>query len=140
MSFHDRLVSELTQLDERKRARGRSWNPNFLGIALVSLHEVEEDLGPDASDVDVFTEALTPTRENHAIARRLGLGLDVVRGRWVVAKSEENRETRFPKADGVSLQAKCPTCDKWHSAYALFPPACQKPGDPYTRFVDGRRA
>lgn len=35
---------------------------------------------------------------------------------------------------------KCPTCGDWHAAYALFPPACQYPGDRYTYFIDGKPA
>jgi hypothetical protein len=35
-------------------------------------------------DAATFAEAFNPTRGMHGVARRLGLALDVERGRWIV--------------------------------------------------------
>ncbi len=84
MTFHDRVVSEVTQLDAANAHKPRSqWNPYFLGIALRTLAEVEDEM-PKATDLEVFTATFTPTRETHKIAKKLGLPLDVDRGQWVV--------------------------------------------------------
>jgi hypothetical protein len=88
MPFHTRLVSELTRLDEREsaaeRKRGIS-NIYRLGIYLGAAQECSDEIDAGTPPSVAFTNHFTPTRSNHTIARRLNLGLDVQRGRWVNA-------------------------------------------------------
>jgi hypothetical protein len=35
----------------------------------------------------------------------------------------------------AASQPKCPVCNDWHTAYALFRPACDYPGNRYVRFT-----
>lgn len=73
MTFHDRLISELTQLDQRESKKA-GHNPYALGM----YFEAAEDV----TDAQSFADAFTPTRGMHRIARNLGLPLNVDRGQW----------------------------------------------------------
>lgn len=74
MTFHDRLIHELTTLD-RRESRRPGYNPYALAIYFRAAEGV--------TDADSFRRAFLPTRGMHTVARRLGLGLDVERGCWV---------------------------------------------------------
>jgi len=74
MPFHDRLLSELTQMDERL-SKKKGYNPYALAIMFGAVEGV--------TDADSFAAAFNPTRELHRVARNLGLGLGVVHGQWV---------------------------------------------------------
>ena len=83
--FPTRVLHELTALDERKRATDRHWNPYFLGIACRdALPAIESALADGVTPAEAYADAFTPTRETAAIARKLGLGLAVDRGRWIL--------------------------------------------------------
>jgi hypothetical protein len=84
LPMRDRIVHELTRLDERKRRSDRHWNPYFLGIAFQALDGWDEDLADGMSETEAFAERTAPSREMHGIAKRLGLGLGVERGKWVL--------------------------------------------------------
>ena len=85
MTFSQKVLHELTALDEKKRARDKHWNRYFLGIVCRdALPRIEEDMANGVSEVEAFAGAFTPAREMHAVARKLGLGLEVDRGRWVL--------------------------------------------------------
>lgn len=76
-----KLVSLLTQLDAREQRN----HPNiyrighYLGAAQDFNAAVAKGQHPDGAFADIFV----PTRGMHAIARKLGLRLDVQHGRWV---------------------------------------------------------
>lgn len=74
MSLHDRLIHELIALD-RRDSRRPGFNPYALPQMLAAADGV--------CDAETFAAAFNPTRGLHGIARRLGLELDVKRGRWV---------------------------------------------------------
>jgi hypothetical protein len=85
LDFHQKVLSEVTQLDERKRRQRGPWNPYFLGIVCRdALPAIDECLEQGMSEAEAFAEAFTPSREMHSVARRLELPLDVDRGRWVI--------------------------------------------------------
>lgn len=91
MTFRDNLVSELTQLDERKRRTdNKTWNCHFLGLALQAIHGVEQD-SDNQTNEELFTNAFTPSREMHRVAKKLGLRLDVDRGQWVHLERKEEQ-------------------------------------------------
>ena len=98
--MHARLVSELTQLDERERAKGKGWNPNFLGIAFKSVQDVFDPMvASGATPEAAFSESFTPTPGTHKIARKLGLDLDVSSGRWVPKRPGARTEGVKPSGD-----------------------------------------
>lgn len=90
LPFRDRVLHEMTRLDERKRARDPHWNRYFLGILCRdALPAIAEGLAAGMTEEEAYADAMTPTRETHAVARRLGLALDVNRGRWVLPSGME---------------------------------------------------
>ncbi len=74
MTFHQRLISELTQLDNRESMR-KHHNP----YALSHYFKAAEGV----TDAKSFADAFIPTRGMHRVAKNLGLGLDVEKGRWI---------------------------------------------------------
>jgi len=79
MNFHDRLISELTQLDKKESTRD-GYNPHALGLYFKAAEGV--------TDVDGFCKAFNPTRGMHRIARNMGMNLDVKCGEWIKMKGE----------------------------------------------------
>ncbi len=75
LNFHDGLIHLLTELDRRNSKR-MDHNPNALGLYFEAAEGV--------TDAKSFSEAFTPSGPMHTIAKKLGLGLDVHRGRWVL--------------------------------------------------------
>ena len=75
MTFHDQLISELTQLDQRQSKR-KGYNPYALPQYFTAAQDV--------TDAASFADAFTPTRGMHRVAKNLGLSLDVIRGLWVM--------------------------------------------------------
>lgn len=77
------LAALITEHD-RKASKRPGYNPyalaQMLAAALEAVGEVAS-YGPERA----FARHFTPTRTNHAIARKLGLNLDVQRGRWEYA-------------------------------------------------------
>jgi hypothetical protein len=55
MNPHDKIVSALTQWDT-KQSKKKGHNSHFLGIALVSLSNIEEEL-PSATAEELAREA-----------------------------------------------------------------------------------
>jgi hypothetical protein len=80
-SFRTRLISELTQLDQRESRR----YPNMyrLGLYLEAGQATAEAVDKGADAHLAFADHFMPPRGMHTIARHLGLPLDVQRGRWV---------------------------------------------------------
>ena len=74
MNFHTQLVCLITEQD-RKASKKKFYNPHALALMLKA--------GEDVTDALSFSKAFTPTRENHAMARKLKLPLDVDHGQWV---------------------------------------------------------
>lgn len=88
MTFRQRLVHELTELDRREvreetRRRIPS-NPYRLAHYLRAADDVIEDVMNGDSEAGAFARRFVPTRGMHTVARHLGLPLDVQRGKWVV--------------------------------------------------------
>jgi len=79
MTFHDRLIHELTAMDRRAGRR-----PGYNPYALPQYFEAAKDV----QDARSFAAAFNPTRGMHGIARRLGLALEVERGAWVVTEAD----------------------------------------------------
>ncbi len=77
------------EAQNRKDSRKKFFNVNALRISL--------DAAKSVKDTESFAKTFTPSRGNNAIARKLKLGLDVKRGRWVLDgedRSDLNRLTR----------------------------------------------
>ena len=76
--FGVRLAAAVTA--QCRRASGkRGYNPHALGLMLGAAHECEAAVVAGADPARAFAEHFTPTRENHAMARKLELTLDVQR-------------------------------------------------------------
>lgn len=82
MTLYDKLVSELTQLDARDEKRP-GYNRYALSIMLGAAQEVDAAISKGVKPEKAFAENFNPTRGIHGIARRLGLNLDVQKGRWI---------------------------------------------------------
>lgn len=76
------LVNEITEQDIRD-SRKKSYNRYALGIMLNAANECIEEIEAGENAESSFSDHFTPTRENHGIAKRLGLKLDVQNGRWI---------------------------------------------------------
>ena len=88
------------EAQNRKDSRKKFFNVNALRISLDAAKEVK--------DTESFAKTFTPSRGNNAIARKLKLGLDVKRGRWVLDgddRADLNRLTRESKMTQVNEAA-----------------------------------
>lgn len=95
------LTREITAQD-RKDSRKKFHNIHALRLML--------DAAKDVKDTSSFANSFTPTRGNNAIARKLKLGLDVVRGQWVLKDDGKhnpglNRITRESTMTQVNEEA-----------------------------------
>lgn len=81
--FQARLSKELKDLDTKEMAQ-KGWNPNALRLYLKAAKDVV--------DSSTFANAFTPTRGMHRVARNLGLGLDVERGKWIPKEQAMKKE------------------------------------------------
>ena len=70
------------EAQDRKDSRKKFFNVNALRLMLVAAKKVK--------DTKSFANAFTPTSGNKTIARKLKLGLDVVRGQWVLEDGKHN--------------------------------------------------
>lgn len=77
VSFRFELGAGLLALRERVSL-------NALSLMLEAADSAAADVAAGASWPVAFADAYLPTRETAAVARRMGLGLGVDRGRWVV--------------------------------------------------------
>lgn len=80
--FRNKLVHEITAVD-RKNSTKKGYNPYALGIMFGAVDSMFEEIANGQSYESAFQEHFTPTRDNHGIAKRLGLNLDVQRGQWI---------------------------------------------------------
>ncbi len=103
--FRARLASAMTEQDvketERERKRRNVPNVYRLGHLLRAVEQTCEDIAEEGITAELaFADNFTPSRENHAVARKLGLALDVQRGHWVavdVQAQEPCIECRLPR-------------------------------------------
>ena len=75
MDFHTKLIMLLTELDHRQSKR-KGWNCYALPQYFAAAETV--------TDAKSFADAFCPTRGMHSIARKLGLGLNVEKGVWIM--------------------------------------------------------
>ena len=80
-----KLINLITEAD-RKAANKPGYNPYALAHMFKAADEAIAECTSYGSD-RAFARNFTPTRTNHGIARKLGLNLDVQRGRWEYAVS-----------------------------------------------------
>lgn len=85
MDFKAQLTHQLIELDIRESKRERSPNIYRLGHYLEAAEGV--------TDARSFADAFNPTRGMHTVSKKLGLGLDVKSGHWVL-----------PRKDGLSAE------------------------------------
>lgn len=78
---HEKLIHEITAQD-RKDSTKKNYNPYALALMFGAADECMATIAEGQTPEYAFREHFTPTRENHGIAKRLGLKLDVQRGRW----------------------------------------------------------
>ncbi len=78
---HTKLVMAITTQD-RRDSKKKWYNIYALPQMLKAAQGVEDEQG--------FMDSFTPTRQNHGIAKKLGLKLDVQRGRWVMTEQAMN--------------------------------------------------
>lgn len=82
MDLRHKLVSELTQLDQRQAAKEKRVNIYRLGIYLNAVNDWTELVAKGTPPALAFSEVFTPSRDMHSVAKRLSLGLGVERGHW----------------------------------------------------------
>ena len=82
MDFRTKLISELTQMDERDSKRPHH-NRYAIGMYLEAAGFVVAAIEDGVAPEKAFAEAFNPTRGMHRVARNLGLRLDVQRGQWI---------------------------------------------------------
>lgn len=87
----DKLALLVSELDLRERAqeekRGLRVNIYRIGHYLGAVNSIREDVlatVPAHRFIDAFKDSFNPTRGLHGVAKKLGLPLDVERGRWIV--------------------------------------------------------
>jgi hypothetical protein len=87
MTFHDKLIHELTALDQKECTaelkRRFVVNIYRLGHYFNAATACDEEIAAGKTESEAFAECFVPTRGMHRVARNLGLALDVERGRWV---------------------------------------------------------
>ncbi len=74
---HAKLVMAIMAQD-RRDAKKKWYNIHALPQMLKAAQGVEDEQG--------FMDSFTPTRQNHSMAKKLGLKLDVKSGRWVMTE------------------------------------------------------
>ncbi len=74
---HTKLVMAIMAQD-RRDAKKKWYNIHALPQMLKAAQGVEDEQG--------FMDSFTPTRQNHSMAKKLGLKLDVKSGRWVMTE------------------------------------------------------
>ena len=74
MTFHEKLIVELTRLD-MKESKKKSWNQFALALYIKAAKNVTDSLS--------FSEAFNPTQGMHTVAQKLKLNLDVAQGNWI---------------------------------------------------------
>lgn len=84
LPLESRLVHAITELDRKRSAKDRHWNRHFLGLAFQALEGFTAD-AESIGDERAFCDRFTPSREMHAVARRVSLPLKVDRGRWILS-------------------------------------------------------
>lgn len=72
-----KLIQQIVQQD-RRDSKKKWYNIHALPIMLKAAEKV--------TDTESFMDRFTPTRSNNSMARKLGLGLDVKSGRWVMTE------------------------------------------------------
>jgi hypothetical protein len=102
-------VSLITQADERDRKRAlkrqSQGKTSYHNIHALPLMFKAADKVKD-NDAATFAAAFTPTRSNHPIAKKLGLPLDVQRGRWV--RTDESVDEIAMEAPVVAHSGQVP--------------------------------
>ena len=91
-----KLAMEITSQD-RRDSKKKWYNIHALPLMLQASDGV--------TDTRSFMDAFTPTRENNSIAKKLGLGLDVQRGRWVMKEQVINEALDGAKLIELLIQA-----------------------------------
>ena len=90
---HTIMVMAVTDWDRKESARevkaGRRENIYRIGIYFKAIEDIEADVVSGVPFVKAFCDGFTPTRQAHALARKLGLAIDVQRGQWVRTDSQE---------------------------------------------------
>lgn len=88
------LVSLLTEYDrkeeERARKAKRYHNPYAIAHYFRAANEIEERVKNGENPTLVFSQVFCPARFTHSISKKLGLGLDVNRGLWVIPEGKDS--------------------------------------------------
>ena len=85
------LTSALVDLDRRASSR-KGWNPYALRLYLEAADDCAAMVAEGSSCSEAFAECFTPSRDMHAVARKLALPLDVERGQWVFSSLATDSE------------------------------------------------
>jgi len=83
MTFHNRLISELTQSDTRA-SRRKYHNPNALGLYFEAAEKVQADIAAGVTPARSFSERFTPIGPMLTVAKKLGLNLEIKGSFWNV--------------------------------------------------------
>lgn len=102
-----RKLAHLVTEQDRAASKRRGYNPYALGIMLGAAHECEAAVTAGERPEVAFAEHFTPTRENHTMARKLGLLLDVQHGQWIPTQPASYLQARDAGEVGVDTGA-CP--------------------------------
>lgn len=87
------LISQLTHEDrkrsERAQKRGSYDNPHAIALEFQAADRVDESVKKGMDPSQAFADEFNPTASNHRIAKKLGLDLEVERGRWQPKGTQE---------------------------------------------------
>jgi hypothetical protein len=109
------LISALTQEDIKRSqkaiAKGRWDNPHAIAIELEAADRVDERVRKGEDPSSAFADEFNPTRENHRIARKLGLDLTIERGRWESASAASEKKAAERAARIAEFHERTGTLD-----------------------------
>ncbi len=93
-------MTKINQADLKREIEAQNHKDSRKKFHNIHSLRLMLDAAKSVKDTESFAKNFTPTRGNNAIARKLKLGLDVKRGRWVLGGEDRpdlNRLTRESK-------------------------------------------
>lgn len=77
-------IDRLLITEDSKTSSRRDYNRHALPLMLDAADDMQYDIDAGDTPETAFTNAFTPTRMMHRVAKALGLSLDVKRGQWIL--------------------------------------------------------
>ena len=107
-SLYDKLIHELTELDRRLGRRERRVNVSRLALFFETADRFRDLVAKGKTLEEAFAEEFTPWGPMETIAKRLGLNLRIVRGRWSLISARGLGAWGLGAFEFASIRAKLP--------------------------------